>query len=738
MKRQPISVTHPELLEEWDYEENEKLGLDPTKLTAGSGKIAYWICKKCGNKWHTAIYNRTNGYGCRKCGFQKAAEARKKPLPGKSLAEEFPEIAKEWNYKENGDLTPFDVNAHSKRKVTWICKFGHEWEATVYHRTSKKGTGCPVCHTLAFKHPELLEEWDYEANEKLGLDPEKVSYGSGKMAFWICKKCGNKWPATIYNRISGYGCPKCGLERTVAARKKPQAGKSLAEEFPEIAKQWNQKKNGNLTPSDVTSHSGQKVWWTCEFGHDWEATVHNRTSDNRNGCPVCRKEFQTSFPEQAIFYYLQKALPDREVLNRFQFISDNGKKYEIDIFIPSLNSGIEYDGKFWHQNKEESENKKNEALAAAGIRLIRLKESSSNKVDGDIIFYHYLKGSDYKYLPWAITEAQKMIGIKPYAEIDLEKDSVKILEQYKNSFSTINFAAMYPEIAKEWNYEKNGSLRPGSFLPNSNTKVWWKCPRCGHEWYTDINHRTSGEGCPVCAGRVIKVGYNDLQSRFPDIATEWDYERNGDLKPTDVTAFSDKIVWWKCKKCGYPWQTPPSRRTSNYKSGCPCCAGKVVVPGINDLNTLFPEIAKEWDEEKNPEHSPSSISPGSHYEAYWKCTKCGNGWQTAVYNRTGHNHTGCPYCAGKKLAKGMNDLATLYPDIAAEWDTSRNNGLLPSDVLPGSNYKAHWKCLKCGNEWQTPVYSRTGKRKSGCPKCKRKAAAEKAAITRMERKKNKK
>lgn len=55
-----------------------------------------------------------------------------------------------------------------------------------------------------------------------------------------------------------------------------------------------------------------------------------------------------------------------------------------------------------------------------------------------------------------------------------------------------------PKVAKEWNYEKN-DFAPDEIVYSSNKKVWWKCSKCGHEWLTDPNHRSRGQGCPKCA-----------------------------------------------------------------------------------------------------------------------------------------------------------------------------------------------------------------------------------------------
>ena len=48
--------------------------------------------------------------------------------------------------------------------------------------------------------------------------------------------------------------------------------------YPNIADQWDEVKNGNLTPEDVQPASGKKVWWVCSLGHSWQAVISSRTA----------------------------------------------------------------------------------------------------------------------------------------------------------------------------------------------------------------------------------------------------------------------------------------------------------------------------------------------------------------------------------------------------------------------------------------------------------------------------
>ena len=98
-----------------------------------------------------------------------------------------------------------------------------------------------------------------------------------------------------------------------------------------------------------------------------------------------------------------------------------------------------------------------------------------------------------------------------------------------------DLSSLYPELAAEWDHEKNEGLDPDMVLPGSGKRVWWKCA-CGHEWKTAIYHRTAGHGCKICASRkaVLKPGVNDLATRYPELSEDWDFEKNDPLGPSDV------------------------------------------------------------------------------------------------------------------------------------------------------------------------------------------------------------
>ena len=165
--------------------------------------------------------------------------------------------------------------------------------------------------------------------------------------------------------------------------------------------------------------------------------------------------------------------------------------------------------------------------------------------------------------------------------IDVMKDTSKIYDQYITIEKESSLASRYPEIANQWNYDKNLSLKPEMIMPNSNKKVWWKC-NSGHEWQAIVSSRvTGGNGCPYCSGQKVLVGYNDLETTNPEIASEWHPTKNGDLLPTMVSSGSRNSIWWICPICKETYQSAIYHRTKG--NGCPYCSSKKIASGLNDL-----------------------------------------------------------------------------------------------------------------------------------------------------------
>lgn len=101
----------------------------------------------------------------------------------------------------------------------------------------------------------------------------------------------------------------------------------------------------------------------------------------------------------------------------------------------------------------------------------------------------------------------------------------------------------YGSKKKVWWMCENGPLSPRDVSTGSKIRIWWRCPE-GHSWQSPVASRTAwGHGCPVCAGKTIVTGENDLAHLQPEIAAQWDKRKNGCLKPSDVAVSSNRPAW---------------------------------------------------------------------------------------------------------------------------------------------------------------------------------------------------
>ena len=202
-------------------------------------------------------------------------------------------------------------------------------------------------------------------------------------------------------------------------------------------------------------------------------------------------------------------------------------------------------------------------------------------------------------------------------------------------------------------------------LPNmSNIKLTKICDNCERKtnkpqpYSAIIISRNNGDGkdyCDECKGHKVSrtklssVKYeNSLFYKFPDIASEWDEQRNG-LKASEVAAGSNKVFWWIGKSCGHKWNASPNTRTTqNQGYGCPYCSGRRVCEE-NCLLTVCPDVASEWNYDKNEDLTPYDVTYGSGQVVWWVGSKCNHEWRAVVYSRTGKDKNGCPIC---KMSKG--------------------------------------------------------------------------------------
>lgn len=424
-----LAETHPNLVEEWDYNKNQPLL--PEHVSAGSGRKIWWKCE-LGHEWEAKVSNRAANRNCPVC-------ANRIVLPGfNDLATTHPELAEEWG--SANEKNPTEVLAGSRMQAHWVCANDptHQWSSTIVNR--KKGTGCPQCYKISRPPqkpttpkplkplPEKLKnQWHPTKNGN--LDPAQFTTGSGKKIWWLCEK-GHEWKIGINNRSNGTSCPVCSNFIALPGYN------DLTILNPELANQWHKTKNLPLTPNKVTVNSGRKVWWECDLGHEYEAVVDKRT--HGQGCPYCvnRKilvgfnDLTTTHPHLLNQYHPKNLTPfhslisgsdkkvwwvcaeghEWETQTRSRAINKTGcptctsssqeqeltdffetipvtlikhsrkiiAPYELDFYFPEQNLAVEFNGIYWHSEKNGKKkwyhHTKHQMCKDKGIQLIQVWE----------------------------------------------------------------------------------------------------------------------------------------------------------------------------------------------------------------------------------------------------------------------------------------------------------------------------------------------------------------------------
>jgi hypothetical protein len=450
----------------------------------------------------------------------------------------------------------------------------------------------------------------------------------------------------------------------------------LSTTHPELAAQAH-----GWDPTTVTAGSNMRVSWKCPLDHLWEAVIAKRSLSGRN-CPYCSNQAVLAGFNDLATTHPQLA----------------AQAHGWDPRSVTAGSGTVREWKCQHGHiwRTTIGNRSSQETGCP---------TCSNRVvlDGfnDLATTHpQLAAQAHGWDPRSVTAGSGTVrewkcqyGHIWKAQLVKRSDrgsGCPICSGHQVLAGFNDLATHNPELASQaWNWD------PKTVTAGSSRKLEWQCEH-GHNWIASVNGRSSGKGCPICAGKQIKIGFNDLATTHPQLAAQahgWD--------PTTVTFGNGSKRRWKCDE-GHTWTATANSR-SNAESGCPSCAGRQVLAGFNDLATTHPELAAQahgW--------NPTTVTAGSGTVREWKCQH-GHIWRTTIGNRSAQE-TSCPICSNKKVLSGFNDLATTHPELAAQahgWD--------PTTVTFGNGSKRRWKCDE-GHTWTATANSRSNA-ESGCPSC---------------------
>ena len=517
--------------------------------------------------------------------------------------------------------------------------------------------------SLAETHPEL-------AAQAVGWDPNLVRAGNGKKVKWRCS-LGHEFHAIIANRAGlESGCPFCSGRKVLAGFN------DVATKFPTLAGEAD-----GWDPTELSVGSGKRVSWRCVNGHRWKTTVNSRTSSG-SGCAVCsgrkvasgENDLATTHPDVAVQANGWDPTTVTSGSNRIRsWKCANGHSWMGSVKSRSRGGGCPVCSNF---------------QIVAGVNdLATTHPDLAKQADGwdptSVSFGSEKKRRwkcEFGHLWTTAIKSRSKGGGCPICS------GQQVLAGFND------LATTHPELSAQvvdWD--------PRSRSAGSGEKVSWRCEKA-HTYRATIASRTGQKsGCPICLGRQVLKGFNDLATTHPELAAQadgWD--------PTTLGFGSHSVVDWK-GLCGHRWSVRVATRASQGR-GCPYCTSRMVLVGFNDLASTHPDIARQaygWD--------PKKVTYASGKKVEWICEKA-HIWKTTVASR-GFGSSGCPICLGQQVLAGFNDLQTTHPELALQavgWD--------PRMVSRGSGTRYLWEC-DAGHQWKATVSARTGSDQTGCPSC---------------------
>ena len=506
-----------------------------------------------------------------------------------------------------------------------------------------------------------------------------------------CKKCNMTWTLNAGSLLKQSRCDYC-------YGKKPIPGKTdLLTKRPEIAAEWNYYRNGQLRPEQCTEFSRKYVYWRCRLGHEWATYISNRTRQN-SGCPICRGKMVLKG-----FNDLSSRCPD--ILTQWDW--DKNVKKPDEFYYQSHSDA------WWKCQLGHSWHTKIYLRTQMGQGCPECDKSGTSFPEQAI--YYYLKKS-FTSCVNNYTELGIELDIYiPELKTAIEYDGLRY-HQGTNRYKSDNNK---DSVCKEHNIRLIRVRENGLPQTKSALTIWREEPNKLSSLNDSIHNIFRILGTPNIDVDVIKdcskiwntyytfLKENNIQTTFPELAKEWHPTENGSLTPEMVTKGFHGKIYWICKN--YP-EHIYSSTISNRLMGraCPYCGSRKVLRGFNDLASINRDVAKSW----SPNNSilPSEVFPNSHKNYLWVCPK-GHEYYASPANRV--KGKGCPYCSNQKVLRGFNDLLTRYPEIAKEWDYSKNM-VGPEEVGCATEKKYFWICSK-GHSYDMSVKNRVqGK---GCRYC---------------------
>lgn len=686
----------PDLFKFWNQNKNP----DASTVKANSMEYANWRCSNCGYEWHTTIVSQTKGTG--KCA---CCELLKVPSAGYSdLFTLIPEAKDSYDFEKNIGIDIYNMGVGDKTSVWWTCPdCNRSWQASITSRVRRTDNGysfskCRQCYltdtdriTPVSTNKLLVKHWDFKMNKD--YDINLTSVHCTDTVHWHCKDCGHTWEASIRGmHCSFQGCQRCNNPEYFIS-----SYPGLIEALDKI---FDATENPGIDIKKLRVNSKKEVHFHCKScNHEWNGIIGNRIRKNEDdtyrvlGCPVCdnNRKRALSYSEQ------YPALAD--------MYNEEASGYQLDSLTAEESNHIKL---IWScSNCHRSFPSTLRAMIASmktstkGCPFCAHTAIVEGESFGDVhpeLLDEYADENDIdpfevypnskKEVLWRCTNNPEHTWTARFFQRHIGEAPCPICNRTRLIKGTNTFADVYPDYLDM--YSENNERKADEIFYNSSLWFKWNCMTCHSEYGAYIKDVLSNEeSCPYCSNRQVKPGLNDLKTLHPDIAAMW--SDNNEFDADHV--FPDVKTWakWNCPDCGGEYRALVSAIV-NGEHTCPYCDGRKATPGVNSLQTLYPDIAKRYSL-KNA-RTADEVFPDVTTPFLWDCPDCGGEYNALMKEVVNGEYT-CPYCDGRLILPGFNDFATKHPNLMREYNYAINYIATDSNnISEKSNSPLWWTCPK--------------------------------------------
>lgn len=329
----------PEAEKYWDYNKNT---LDPRKTLFNSTQKAWWKDPETNTSIQREIKTTTKRL-IRNKKDENPNTSEFTPIPQPITKTHTTIIETMWDYEKN-TKQPETLTPGSNYNAWWICPtYKHSYQRKVRNQL-KAGLSSPIMsghlvikglNDLSTTHPHIAKNWD-NSNP---MSPTEVTAGSEKEATWKDPSTGKTYTRRICDQVKREG------RSPLNPGGKASQGNTLALHYPHIAELWHPTKNHPLTPENVPPKSKNFYWWyDPETKQEFRRTVHDMCTRPPHP-PIAN----ASGGEREIYNFIKEFYTGPIIQHSRSVIYP----LELDIYMPELKIGIEFNGIYWHSEKKK-------------------------------------------------------------------------------------------------------------------------------------------------------------------------------------------------------------------------------------------------------------------------------------------------------------------------------------------------------------------------------------------------